>query len=140
MIASALNDRCSGLLETVDIDAVAGEAARVNVRGRPGGERVTFTLRDATTRLDELINEGRRFGLIFVDHWHGYRETYEAADRGRLLLQPGGFILFHDFLDPGNVDPAHPYGVLDAVRDVLGRDSSMAFEGTCGSSALFRKH
>jgi len=123
ILAGALEDRGSGNLETVDIDEAANQAAQRNVLARPGGSRVTFTLKDATIRLGELQAAGRVFGLIFVDHWHGYAETAEAAKAARApLLAPGGFVMFHDFLDPGNIDPDHVYGVYDAVRDTISEE------------------
>lgn len=138
IIAGALEDRGSGSLETVDIDADANAIARSNVAGRPGSRRVTFTLQDATQRMDALIREQRKFGFIFVDHWHGYEATKEAAERARSLLNPGGFIYFHDYLDPGNADPNHVYGVYQAVEEVICADKGFEFFGNYGCCGLFR--
>jgi predicted O-methyltransferase YrrM len=138
IIARALNDRGSGSLETIDIDAAATECARVNIDGRPGAHRVTFTLKDAAQRMGELVGEGRRFGFIFVDHWHGYEATFAAAMRCADLLTPGGFVQFHDFLDPGNADPEHLYGVYQAVLDTICRDKRFTFDSFSGCTAVFR--
>jgi hypothetical protein len=62
----------------------------------------------------------------------------KAAERSLKLLTANGFILFHDLLDPGNVDPSHPYGVYQVVLDVFGDESRMQFSGLFGSAALFR--
>jgi SAM-dependent methyltransferase len=139
LIARALNDRGEGKLETVDIDARANAIARENVGGVPGSDRVNFTVKDATKRMDELTREGRQFGFIFVDHWHGYDATHEAAERVPALLTPGGFVLFHDFLDRGNADPKHAHGVFQAVIDVYAKDIRMAFLGNYGCCGLFRR-
>lgn len=101
ILAGALADRGHGRIETVDIDADASVIARANLRARPGAERVTFTLADAADRMDQLIAAGASFGFVFVDHWHGYDATLAVVKRAKTLLAPGGFILFHDFLDPG---------------------------------------
>jgi hypothetical protein len=138
IIARALDDRGSGSLETVDIDRAANKLARANVGGKPGAHRVTFTLRDAAKRMDELVAKGRRFGFIFIDHWHGYEATFEAARRCADLLAPGGFVQFHDFLDPSNADPKHVYGVYQAVLDTICLDGRFAFDGLAGCTAVFR--
>ncbi|WP_164985888.1 class I SAM-dependent methyltransferase [Bosea sp. Tri-44] len=138
IMAKALNARGSGQLETVDIDADANAVARTNVAAREGAERVTFTLKDATLRLDELIAEGHRFGFVFVDHWHGYQATHEAASRMASVLEPGGFVFFHDYLGAGNADPGHVYGVYQAVLDTICEDERFAFYGNFGCCGLYR--
>lgn len=138
IIARALNDRGSGSLETIDIDRAANEVARANIKGRPGAHRVTFIVKDAAKRMDELIGEGRRFGFIFIDHWHGYEATFAAARRCADLLMPGGFVQFHDFLDPGNADPTHVYGVYQAVLDTMCRDTRFTFDSLSGCTAVFK--
>ena len=139
IIAMALtqSERRDRNFETIDIDARRNFLARKNV-GFWRNRWVKFSLMDATKRLDQMIAEGRRAGFIFVDHWHGYKETFEAAERGPLLLVDGGYIMFHDFLDPGNNTPGHPYGVYPAVLDAIGNDKRMKFACLCGSSAIFR--
>lgn len=139
ILAGALADRGHGRIETVDIDADASAIARANLRARPGAERVTFTLADAADRMDQLIAAGASFGFVFVDHWHGYDATLAVVKRAKTLLAPGGFILFHDFLDPGNADPAHPHGVFQAVVDGFGADDRFAFCGNFGCCGLFRR-
>jgi predicted O-methyltransferase YrrM len=138
LIASGLRDGAGGRLETIDVDAQANKVARKNVSNRPGGGAVTFTLMDATKRLDEIRAEGRKVGFMFIDHWHGYKETFEAAERAKDILSPEGYILFHDFLDPGNTQADHPYGVYQAVLDSFGDDGRMEFRGLFGSTALFQ--
>ena len=138
IIAGALRDGSRGHLETVDIDRWANRRARKTIKQLFGRGPVTFTLMDATKRLDQIIAEGRKAGFMFVDHWHGYQSTFEAAERAKDILSPGGFILFHDFLDPGNTQPGHPYGVYQAVIDAFGDDERMQFSGLFGSTALFR--
>jgi SAM-dependent methyltransferase len=139
IIAEALGEAGGGNLETVDIDAAANEVARENVKSRRFGEKVTFAIQDAAKRMDELSSLGRKFGFVFIDHWHGYDATYEAASRVRDLLKPGGYVLFHDFLDPGNSDPNHVYGVYQAVLDTICLDDEFEFICNSGCCGLFRR-
>jgi predicted O-methyltransferase YrrM len=140
ILADGLHDRGGpDRLETVDIDELTSPIARANFAGRPGEDRVTFTLQDATDRLDGLIAERRQFGFVFVDHWHGYDATYEAAVRLPKLLPPGAYVMFHDFFDPGNSDPNHDYGVHQAVVTAFGADPSFVFVGGVGGSAILQR-
>ena len=140
ILARAVSDRDGTVqIETVDNDAEAIAVARRNVTAGAGAGRVTYTLMDATARLKELLEEGRRFGFIFVNHGHGYQATYDAASRAGGLLNLGGFILFHDFLDPGNADPGHAFGVYQAVLDALAVDDRFMFYENSGACGLFRK-
>jgi predicted O-methyltransferase YrrM len=139
IIAEALGEADGGNLETADTDAATNEVARANVKSRPFGEKVTFAVQDAAERMDELISLDRKFGFVFIDHWHGYDATYEAASRLRGLLKPGGYVLFHDFLDPGNSDPNHVYGVYQAVLDTICLDHEFEFVCNSGCCGLFRR-
>jgi hypothetical protein len=82
--------------------------------------------------------EGKKFGFIFVDHWHGYKTTANAITRCKNLLLDGGFILFHDCIDPSNYDQNHPYGVYQAILDNLCDDERFIFYGNFGCTTLFR--
>lgn len=138
IIAGALEARGSGRLETVDfIDFTTADAKR-NLEGRPGADRVTFTVMDGTRRMAELAAEGRRFGYVFIDHWHGYQATYDAARLLPGVLSPGGFVQFHDFVDSQNADPSHFYGVTQAVLDTVCQDRRFLFCGVFGCTGLFR--
>jgi hypothetical protein len=139
ILAHALHDRKSGTLATIELEAAFSQIATDNLQGLPGAERVTFITGDAAEAMDVLIAEKRRFDFIFVDHWHGYDATREAASRIRLLLANGGYVMFHDFFDPSNQDPDHPYGVFQAVLDTIGQDTQFVYGGATGSSALFHK-
>ncbi|MGP0091110.1 MAG: O-methyltransferase [Xanthobacteraceae bacterium] len=128
-----------GEIYTVDIDRDAGKIAKSNIDSRPGAGHVHFNLEDAGSYMRRAISEGRKFGLIFIDHWHGYDATFEAATLGKALVAEGGFILFHDYNDPSNRDPGHVYGVYQAVADVLLPCSEFMFYGNFGCCGLFRK-
>lgn len=140
IIAQALFDANSKVeFDTVDIDPAANASAKSNVLARSGGDRVVFNLCDATQYMDKAIAQGRVFSFIFIDHWHGYDTTYEAAMRAKKILSPGGFCLFHDYNDPSNANPDHVYGVYKAAHDALLCDPFFDFYGTFGCTALFRK-
>jgi predicted O-methyltransferase YrrM len=139
ILAQALRDRGSGSIETVDIDAATSAIARQNLDAAGwGSSPVTFTVADATKRLDEMIAAGRKFGMAFIDHWHGYDATYDAASRLHRLLLPGGFVVFHDFLDPANREPRHVYKVYQAVMDTIGKDDRFRFVCNSGCCGLFQ--
>lgn len=138
IIAQALHDRGTGAIETIELDPANSNDAKANVQGKPGFERVTFTASDATKRMTELAGEGRKYGFIFIDHWHGYQATFEAAELVKRLLSPGGYVMFHDFLDPGNANRRHVYGVYQAVLDTIVDDKRFEFAGTSGCCAIFR--
>jgi hypothetical protein len=139
ILAHALHDRGNGRLATFDIDPATNAIARENLTGVAGRDRVDFNVTDAKIGMDGLIKKERQFGFIFVDHWHGYDATYEAAVRVPKLLSAGGYVMFHDFFDASNRDPEHVYGVYQAVVDVFGKNPEFIFSGAAGGAALFQK-
>ena len=139
ILAHALEDRGSGRIVTDDVDAATNGVARETLAKLPGAKRIDFRLGDARGVMDELKAAGRGFGFIFVDHWHGYDTTRDAAVRIDGLLACGGYVMFHDFFDASNGDPAHIYGVYQAVVDIFGDDPRFMFAGAAGGAALFRK-
>ncbi len=140
IIARALDDSgTSHKLETDDIDKTTHPVAKKNLAGNPGLKRVNFNLEDANNLMDRYIAKGRKFGFIFVDHWHGYAATHDAALRVHSLLIEGGFVLFHDYNDVENADPAHDHKVYPAVTDTLAKDSRFRFCAVCGCCGLYQK-
>lgn len=140
IIARAIHESGSkNRLVTVDIDASAVKVAKSNIANIPGKESVDFNVSDATAFMDQLIKDGRKFGFVFVDHWHGYEATHEAAVRLPQLLEKGGFALFHDYNDPDNANPEHAHKVYQAVADTLVKDPNFEFCTISGCTALFRK-
>lgn len=138
ILAAAISKRSDGVIEAVDIDLTTNIQARETISKRPGAELVNFVVMDATRRLDELILMKRKFGFIFVDHWHGYDATYDVAVRLEKLLLGGGFALFHDAINPGNADPDHPYGVFPAIEDTIRKDKRFVFCGNFGCCSLYQ--
>lgn len=140
IIAQAIYDSKKQIrFETVDIDKDANALAQKNVQSKPGRAPVEFNLLDATEYMEKAIVKNNVYDFIFIDHWHGYDATYEAAMRAKKLLSPGGFCLFHDYNDPANADPEHVYGVYQGANDAMLTDPNFDFYGTFGCTALFRK-
>ncbi len=141
IIALALHDRGGPprTLETVDIDGDASGEAQTTLTSQPGRQFIHFNVADAAQFMDLMIAQRREFGFIFIDHWHGYEATRLAALRVDALLKPGGFVLFHDYNDPANADPAHVYGVWSAVDDIIAKQYHYEFFGNFGCCGLFRK-
>jgi len=139
IIARALHDRGSQTLHTCDLSLHSSRSARRTLRWLPGFERVKFSVGDATELLDQFLAAGRKFGLIFVDHWHGYEATYSAAIRAGRLLSPGGFVMFHDYNDPSARLPDHPDKVWQAVTDAIGNDPKFRFCCVVASSGVFQR-
>ena len=139
IMAKALQDRGSGFLNTVDIDSTVQSRARQTMASRPEGVRVIFNVNDATAHLDQLVSLKKRFGFAFVDHWHGYDATREVAMRLGSVLNPGGFALFHDYINADNSDLDHVYGVYQALLDSLAADPEWLFYGNFGCCGLWRR-
>lgn len=139
IIARALHDSGGGrTLTTVDIDKRAAASAKRTISKLRGAGLVEFKTSDATAGMDELIQTSRRFGLVFVDHWHGYDATHQAATRLPQLLTPGGLVMFHDYNDPDNANPEHMHKVFQAVGDTLVKDSRFRFCTISGCVGVFQ--
>lgn len=140
IIAHALEDSGTDKrLETDDIDAATNRIAKSNLSGNPGARRVNFNLKDAVALMDGFVAKGRKFGFMFVDHWHGYDATRDAAVRVHSLLENGGFVLFHDYNDSENANPDHVHKVYQAVRDTIVPDPRFRFCAVSGCTGLFQK-
>jgi len=139
IIAHALQDRGFGGLHSVDIDSETTARARHNIAGRPGADRVRFVLEDAGTYLAHRAAKRERAGFIFIDHWHGYDATVAAAKHCADILEPGGFVQFHDFVNAENAETGNDaYGVYQAVLDVIVPDDRFCFRGISGCTAIFQ--
>lgn len=144
VLASALKaSGRDGQLISVDINPAMIEAAGVTLVARGLADSVELRCADAMSLAAELRAEGRRFGFCFVDHSHTYEAVRTVCEALPDLLSPGGFVLFHDFVDRRNTrrcgvgESDGEYGVFAGVED--GLDSAkFAFHGIFGCSALYR--
>ncbi|MCP4380669.1 MAG: class I SAM-dependent methyltransferase [Hyphomicrobiales bacterium] len=122
---------------TVDIVPKYTAAAKRNAESA-GIANVVAETSDAAAWLDNGISANRRFGLAFVDHAHDYENVKAIAERLDTLLLPGSYVIFHDFLDRRNDDPADTdYGVWQGAADGLADD--FTFIGIYGCAGLFAR-
>jgi len=97
-----------------------------------------FVVGDAYSITHSYAHTGKRFAFAFVDFSHAYQQVYEVCTLLDQVMQPGGFVLFHDYNDPRNVDPNEPdYGVYQGVVDGL-KPHHFEFYGMYGSAGLYR--
>lgn len=83
----------------------------------------------------ELINLKSQFSFIFIDHSHTYNDVTKACEILPLILQDGGFAMFHDFSNrAGNICGNN---VFLAVENSLS-NQLFEFHGCFGCSGLFR--
>ena len=94
---------------------------------------------DADNVTGRLIDRGRQFGFIFVDHNPDLGAMRRQCQRLGKLLKPGGLILFHDFNDERNIKDYGDYGVYSAVEELL-QGEEVTFVGMVGCCGLVRKH
>jgi len=141
IIAKGISDsvRRNCFLKTCDINSSITEIAKRNLRDMDECRIVRFHVGDATELMDALISNGLKYGFIFVDHWHGYEATYQAAIRIAPLLEVGGFVMFHDFNDDVSKLPDHVHKVYQAVCDTIVKDPQFRFCMIVGGSAVFQK-
>jgi predicted O-methyltransferase YrrM len=123
---------------SVERDRRRVERARENLAEWGLGRVVALVCDDAPEVCRRLTDEGRRFGVVFVDHSQTYRDVLAICELLPGLLVAGGFVLFHDFNDRRNrLDASSDYGVFQAVQDGLPIDS-FSFYGAFGCTALYR--
>jgi hypothetical protein len=120
-------------LTTIDIEHRA--EAEANMRACAVQNQVDYIIFEGTAAISKLGAEGRRFGFAFIDHAHDYEPVRSACALLENVLQPGSFVLFHDWNDPRNgVEPQ--YDVYRAVKD--GLPGTFDFYGVYGCTALYR--
>lgn len=81
----------NGHVSTIDADAGRQEQAKHNLAEAGLAERVIFHHGDALTVLEQLIQQGQTFDLMFLDARKSeYIEYFNLAEK---LLPPGGILL-----------------------------------------------
>jgi GT2 family glycosyltransferase/glycosyltransferase involved in cell wall biosynthesis/predicted O-methyltransferase YrrM len=138
IIASALRDANNAAsFISLDINSECLDYARRTLETRRILDRATL-FHGTSAAFFNAVPDFRPV-FVFVDGDHSF--TGVCADLVALESQvpAGGLILFHDYLDDRNGDPASPdYGVTDAIAGSwLERDCD--FAGTFGCSGLFRR-
>ena len=130
-------------LLTVELDPQWAEQARATLAPEIARGLVTVQQGEAGAECRKVIERGKRFGFVFVDHSHYYNPMCEVCRLLPDIVLPGGFVLFHDFTDPRSSEakegmPEPDFGVLAACRDVLSQ-KAFAYHGAYGCSGLFRR-
>lgn len=138
---SAKAIRHSGKPRTIyslDLFEKAMQFARWNLHVGKSLKHARFVVGDAYAITHSYALTGKRFAFAFVDFSHEYRHVYEVCTLLYQVMQPGGFVLFHDYNDPRNVDPNEPdYGVYQGVVDGF-NPRYFDFYGIYGSTGLYR--
>jgi hypothetical protein len=122
---------------SLDIDRAAIESGRTTLGARGLGGHVTF-VHGTTQAFFRAIPEFQpRFVFLDGDH------SEAGLGRDLALLEArvpeGGLLLFHDFVNSRNEDPADRlYGIPQAIRGSwVARDCE--FAGTFGCTGLYRR-
>ena len=124
---------------TVDLSAELSAKAEEDMQSRLilGRENVHFFVYDAMKFTENLGKAGRQFSFGFIDHSHVYEHVRECCMHLHTAIKPGGFVLFHDYNDPRNPDPASPdYGVFQGVNEGI---RNFQFYGVYGCTSLWRR-
>ncbi|HVH98424.1 MAG TPA: class I SAM-dependent methyltransferase [Enhygromyxa sp.] len=103
-MAMAAGLPADGRLITCDIDPVATAIARRHWDASPWGHKIEQRLGDAVATLEQLVADGERFDLVFIDaDKPGYVRYFDLALE---LLPVGGVLLADNTLWSGRVvDP-----------------------------------
>ena len=124
---------------SVELDAAAQAVARGNLERLGLAGNVRFVHSDAQAYCVNAAAAGERFAFAFVDHDHAYASVLAVCRELPKLMLPGGFCLFHDWLDARNFEPEEAgYGVFGATRDGLD-PAEFEFFGVFGVAGLYRR-
>ena len=140
MAQALFNSGEPGQIYTCDLIDEFKQAAEQGMRERNvlGRENIYFAVDDATSFLRRQMRSGRRFRFVFVDHSHERQPMVETCELLSEVMEPGAFVLFHDYNDPRNARPEHSdYGVYQAVSEALPKDRFEPW-GVFGCTGLFR--
>ena len=138
VMATALRDAgAAGSILTIDVDRDGLEAARDEAARRGLADRIAFARGTAESLF--RLRPGFAPALVFLDGDHSRRGVARDLRALESRVPRGAALLFHDFNDARNEDPAEPdYGVTEAVRGSwVARDCS--FEGVFGACGLYRR-
>ena len=136
LMATALRDAGSaGPLVSLDVDADGLREAAAESAARGLSERLV--LARGTAEMLFRAHPGFAPSLVFLDGDHSRRGVARDLRALRDRAPVGARILFHDFHDARNADPAEPdYGITEAVESSwVPRDC--AFGGIFGCCGLF---
>jgi predicted O-methyltransferase YrrM len=103
------------------------------------GNRVRKLVGDSGRVLCDLIDEGQRFDVVYVDGSHLALDVLVDAALSWHVLEPGGLMIFDDygwweFLGPGRL--VRPAPAIDAFLDLVRDDCEVVAKG---DQVLIRK-
>jgi predicted O-methyltransferase YrrM len=138
VLAGALRDAGSeAVLVSLDIDPVALADARRAVASRGLADRVVF-VRGTARALFRAVPQLHP-AVVFVDGDH----SLPGARRDVRVLYPqvpaGALVLFHDYFDPRNADPAVPEVEVERAVAESWVTRDCEFAGVFGCCGLFRR-
>jgi MMP 1-O-methyltransferase len=139
LMGQALRDAGrAGPIVSLDIDADALRVASSLAAERGLADRLAL-VRGTAKRLFRAFPRFRP-EFVFLDGDHARRGVARDLRALRNRVPGGGLVLFHDYYDARNADPAEiDYGVVDAVRASWVSDEC-DLVGVFGCSALFRRN
>jgi len=129
--------RPAARLVSVDIDPGFHRLSQAAVNAEGLSDHLLAIHGDAGEIVVRLADQGRRFGLVFVDHDHSRPATQRVCDLLSRLVLPGGWVAFHDFNDARNRTEPAEYGIYPAVEALL-RKPVFTFCGVVGCMGLIR--
>jgi predicted O-methyltransferase YrrM len=136
LMATALRD-CgrAGPLVSLDVDAAGLRDAATEAAARGLTDRLALVRGTAETLF--RAHPGFSPSLVFLDGDHSRRGVARDLRALRERVPAGALILFHDYHDARNADPAEPdYGITEAVESSwVARDCE--FGGVFGCCGLF---
>lgn len=122
---------------SVEINPEYSSLAEENILKSGLEQFVEFCVNDSLTAIKKIINSDKKFSFVFVDHSHTYDDILAESPFYSEILEPGGFILFHDYNDARNRYPEYDYGVYSAVESVLPKHF-FTFAGIFGCTGLYQ--
>ena len=138
LMATALRDAGrDGPIVSLDVDAAGLREAAAQARERSVEDRMVLVR--GTTEALLRSRPGFAPSLVFLDGDHSRRGVERDLRALRDRVPSGALMLFHDYHDDRNADPAEPdYGVPQAVEaSWVARDCD--FGGIFGCCALFSR-
>jgi predicted O-methyltransferase YrrM len=138
VIARALADRGTRVpFFSVDVDPAALRATSQAAAEHGVGDRIVLVR--GSSRACFRAMPTLHPALVFIDGDHSREGVRRDLDVLRTAVPDGAVLLFHDYADPRNADPAAPeLGVVDAVDESwVARDCD--FGGVFGCCGVFAR-
>ncbi len=124
---------------TVDLLANHISQTALNLKRKGLSKQVQCFCADALSVAKQFVEQEQEFAFVFVDHSHRYQEVLDVCLVAHRLVEPLGFLMFHDFNDLRNSQADEDnYGVYQAIADGLDK-TVFRFCGTFGCAGLYQK-